>query len=228
MARQPAQQHSTWFVVVVAVFVTCLIVANIISVKLVTIFGITFDAGTIIFPVSYICGDVLTEVYGFRHARQAIWIGFGCNLLAVAAIMVGLALPAAGFWEGQAAYATILGFSQRLLFASFCAYLVGEFVNSAVLARLKVATGGRRLWARTISSTVVGQGLDSVIFTLIAFTGVIPTGALVATILTQWIFKSVYEALATPLTYAVVNYLKRHEGVDVYDADTSFNPLALG
>ena len=227
MSRASAQQHSTWFVVVVAIWITSLLIANIIAVKLVTIFGLTLPAGMIVFPISYICGDVLTEVYGYRRARQVIWLGFGCNLLAVAAIWAGQVLPGAAVWEAQSAYERILGFAPRLLIASFCAYLVGEFANSLVLAKMKVLTEGRLLWARTIGSTVVGQGLDSLIFVAIAFWGIISPAALLSVIVTQWLFKIAYEALATPLTYAVVNFLKRHEGMDVFDRDTSFNPLAL-
>jgi uncharacterized integral membrane protein (TIGR00697 family) len=215
-------------VIVVAVFVTCLIVANIMAVKLIGVFGLVLDAGTLIFPLSYIFGDVLTEVYGFRRARQVIWLGFLCNLLAVGAISLGLVLPAASFWEGQAAYEQILGYAPRLLTASFVAYLIGELANSFVLARMKVATEGRWLWSRTIGSTVVGQGFDSLIFVLIAFYGTIPTSALLSVILTQWVLKSAYEALATPFTYLVVGRLKRAEGVDHYDRDTSFNPLPTG
>ncbi len=222
------ERYSHRFLTVAAVFVTCLITANIMAVKLIGIGGITLDAGTLIFPISYIFGDVLTEVYGYRQARRVIWLAFLCNLLAVAAISLGGILPAASFWEGQAAYETILGYAPRLLVASFCAYLVGEFANSYVLSRMKVATEGRFLWLRTISSTVVGQGLDSMIFVILAFAFAIPTGAIIPIILTQWIIKSAYEALATPFTYLVVNYLKRAEGVDVYDHDTSFNPLPFG
>lgn len=220
--------YSHRYVIIVALFVTCLIVANITAVKLVGAFGLVFDAGTVIFPFSYIFGDVLTEVYGFRRARQVIWLGFLCNLLAVCVISIGLILPAASFWDGQAAYERILGYAPRLLAASFCAYLVGELANSMVLARMKVATEGRWLWSRTIGSTLVGQGFDSLVFVLIAFTGAIPTSALVSVILTQWILKSGYEALATPFTYLVVGRLKRAEGVDAYDRDTNFSPLPTG
>ena len=168
--------YSYWFVIIVAFFVTALITANITAVKLIGLFGLAIDAGTIIFPISYIFGDVLTEVYGYRRARQVIWLGFFCNLLAVGAIVLGGALPAAPFWENQQAYETILGYAPRLLFASFCAYLVGEFANSYVLAKMKIATNGRWLWSRTIGSTLVGQGLDSAIFVVLAFSGTIPQG----------------------------------------------------
>ncbi len=227
MSSLANRQHSTWFVIVVAIFITTLLVANIIAVKLIGIFGLIIPAGTIIFPLSYICGDVLTEVYGYRQARRVIWLGFACNLLAVAAIWAAQVLPAATFWDAQAAYERILGFAPRLLIASFCAYLVGEFANSFVLARMKVLTEGRLLWARTIGSTIVGQGLDSLIFVTIAFIGILPLAGLVSAIVTQWLLKVFYEALATPLTYGVVNFLKREEGIDVFDRDISFNPLTL-
>src|SRR4051812_14242635 len=227
VSRAVRQYHSTWFVVIVAVFITCLLIANVISVKLVTVAGLTVPAGIIIFPISYICGDVLTEVYGFRRARQVIWLGFACNLLAVIAIWGGQVLPGAGFWDAQPAYERILGFTPRLLGASFCAYLLGEFANSFVLAKMKVATRGRWLWSRTIGSTIVGEGLDSLIFVTIAFWGIIPAAGLLSAIVTQWLFKVAYETLATPVTYAVVGFLKREEGLDVFDRDTSFNPLAL-
>lgn len=227
MSQRAKQEYSAWFVAVVGLFITCLLVANIMAVKLIDVGGLIFPAAVIIFPISYILGDVLTEVYGFRRARQVIWLGFFCNLLAVGAIWLAQQLPAASSWDGQAAYEQILGFAPRILGASFCAYLVGEFANSFVLAKLKVRTKGRFLWARTIGSTLVGQGFDSAIFISIAFAGTIPAAGMLTAIATQWFLKSGYEALATPLTYAVVNFLKREEGVDTFDRDFSFNPLAL-
>lgn len=227
MSHESVRQHSTWFVVVVAVFITCLLTANIIAVKLVHIFGLIVPAGIVIFPISYICGDVLTEVYGYRRARQVIWLGFACNLLAVIAIWGGLVLPGASFWDAQAAYERILGFTPRLLIASFCAYLIGEFANSFILAKMKVLTEGRWLWTRTISSTIVGEGLDSLVFVTIAFWGIVPSLGLLSSIVTQWLFKVAYEVLATPLTYQVVGFLKGQEGNEVFDRNTSFNPLAL-
>ena len=218
---------SFWFVLVVAVFVTSLVTANIIAVKLITIFGRTLPAAIIIFPVSYIVGDVLTEVYGYRQARRVIWLGFFCNLIAVAVISAGQILPAASFWDGQPAYERILGYAPRLLAASFAAYLIGEFANALVLARMKIATSGRWLWARTIGSTIVGQGLDSLVFITLAFAGTIPADALISAIVTQWLAKVLYESAATPLTYGVVNFLKRQEGLDVYDYRTRFNPMLV-
>jgi hypothetical protein len=218
---------SRWFVVITAFFITSLLTANIIAVKLVSVFGFILPAGVVIFPISYIFGDILTEVYGYRMTRFVIWLGFFCNLLTVIAIGIAQALPAAAFWDGQAAYEAILGYTPRLLLASFIAYLIGEFANSFVLARMKIRTQGRHLWMRTIGSTIVGQGLDSVVFVFLAFAGTIPTAGLANAILTQWVFKSAYEALVTPLTYAITNHLKRIEGIDTYDYETNFNPIAL-
>jgi len=225
-----------WYPLVVAAFVTTLIVSNIIAVKLVTLFGLTLPAAIVLFPVAYICGDVLTEVYGYASARRAIWIGFGCNLVAVTAIVVGGWLPASPIWtagfystaeQAQQAYQAILGFASRLLAASFIAYLVGEFLNAYVLARMKLASGGRRLWMRTIGSTLVGQAADSILFLTLAFAGILPPAALLVAILSQWLVKSAYEAVATPLTYLVVNRLKRSEDLDTFDRTTDFSPLRL-
>lgn len=228
MTRNTAPaRHSNWFLLVAALFVTSLIVSNIIAVKLIDVAGMILPAAIIIFPISYILGDVLTEVYGFARARQVIWLGFLCNLFAVVAITAGGLLPAAGFWPGQEAYDMILGAVPRILAASFLAYLVGELVNAYVLARLKVAMEGRHLWVRTIGSTLAGQLLDSAIFITIAFAGIMPAEVLLGAIVTQWLVKSGYEALATPLTYAVVGFLKRVDDVDVYDRDIHFRPFAI-
>lgn len=217
---------SFWFLIVVVTFITCLITANIIAVKIVSIYAFIVPAGVIIFPISYIVGDILTEVYGYRQARRVIWLGFFCNLITVIAIWVGQILPPASFWDGQAAYERILGYTPRLLIASFFAYLVGEFSNAYVLSKMKILTQGRWLWMRTISSTLVGQGFDSVVFIFIAFVGKIPLSGLLISIVTQWLLKSLYESIATPLTYVIVKFLKKQENLDVYDYDTSFNPLS--
>jgi hypothetical protein len=219
--------YSPWFVISVAVFITCLITANITAVKLVKVFGLVLPAAIVIFPISYIFGDILTEVYGYRQARRVIWLGFLCNFIAVVAIWIGQVLPPASFWNGQAAYERILGYTPRLLLASFLAYLIGEFANSFVMAKMKIATQGRWLWTRTIGSTLVGEGLDSLVFITIAFIGEIPMTGLASLIVTQWLAKSAYEAAVTPLTYAAVRFLKQREGIDVYDYDTRFNPLLL-
>src|SRR6266853_55869 len=216
---------SFWFVVIASMFVTCLITANIIAVKLIFLLGFLVPAGIIVFPLSYLFGDILTEVYGYGAARRVIWLGFACNLLAVIAIYIGGLVPAAPFWTQQGAYNAILGFTPRLLLASFIAYLVGEFTNSFVLAKLKIATKGRWLWTRTIGSTLIGEGFDTLIFISIAFWGIIPSSMLLTAILTQWVFKVAYEVIATPFTYLIVGFLKRKEGMDTYDYRTNFNPI---
>lgn len=216
---------SFWFVVIASVFVTSLITANIIAVKLITPLGFLLPAGVIVFPLSYLFGDVLTEVYGYGATRRVIWLGFACNTLAVLAFSLGGWAPAAPFWHDQAAYETILGFTPRLLLASFTAYLVGEFANAFVLAKLKIATRGRWLWTRTIGSTLVGEGLDTLIFISIAFWGILSPPLLLSAILTQWIFKVAYEVVATPFTYLIVGFLKKREHLDTYDYRTNFSPL---
>ena len=212
-------------VIVIAVFITCLITANIIAVKLVGLGPVVLPAAVLVFPLSYLFGDVLTEVYGYRTARRVIWLGFGCNLIFVFFAWVGQLLPPASFWEGQAAYAGILGYAPRLLAASFGGYLVGEFANSYVLSRMKLMTKGRWLWSRTIGSTIVGEGLDSAIFITLAFIGT-PSFAAIF-IVYHWVAKVVIEVVLTPATYGIVNWLKRREGVDTFDYRASYNPFAV-
>jgi uncharacterized integral membrane protein (TIGR00697 family) len=211
------------FVIISAIYVTALLTANIISVKVIGFGSVVMPAAIIIFPLSYIFGDILTEVYGYRWARRVIWLGFGCNLIFVVFSYLGQLMPAASFWSDQQAYESILGYAPRLLLASVCGYLVGEFVNSFIMAKMKVATKGRWLWARTIGSTVFGQGLDTAIFIVIAYIGTASFIPLM--ILYHWLIKVAIEALATPITYKTVNYLKRKENIDTYDVDISFNPF---
>ncbi len=213
------------FVIIAAIFVTCLITANIIAVKLISLGSFILPAAIIIFPISYIFGDILTEVYGYRQARRVIWLGFFCNLVFVIFAWVGQVLPPAPFWEWQEAYESILGYTPRLLAASFCGYLVGEFANSFVLAKMKILTQGRWLWSRTIGSTIVGQGLDTSIFIILAFIGT-PLFVPIM-ILYHWLAKTIIEAIATPFTYAVANFLKRKEAIDTYDYKTKFNPFLV-
>jgi len=212
-------------VIFIALFITCLITANVIAVKVISLGPFILPAAIFIFPLSYIFGDVLTEVYGYRLARRVIWLGFLCNLIFVFFIWLGQVLPAAPFWEGQEAYQRILGYAPRLLAASFLGYLVGEFVNSFILARMKIMTKGRWLWSRTIGSTIVGQGLDTSIFITVAFIGT-PSFVPIM-ILYHWLAKTVIEALATPLTYVMVNSMKKREAIDTYDYDTRFNPFLI-
>jgi len=221
------------FVIIVSIFITSLITANIIAVKPIgfgiSLFGVpvSLPAAIIIFPVSYIVGDILTEVYGYRLARRVIWLGFACNLIAVAAIWIGQLLPPASVWEGQQAYESILGYIPQILSASFLAYVIGEFSNSFILAKMKIMTKGRWLWTRTIGSTIVGQGLDAAIFISIAYVGRFSLSFIVISILTHWLVKTGYEVVATPFTYAVVNFLKKKEATDTYDYETNFNPFLI-
>jgi len=239
MNEKPSSERKTyrWLPFVTAVFVTTLIISNIIAVKLVHFAaGWDLPVAVILFPIAYIFGDVLTEVYGFARARQVIWTGFFCNLLAVGAMWIGGLLPATTFWSAgafttpstaQQAYQAILGFSPRLLLASFTAYLIGEFLNSIVLARLKIRTKGRFLWVRTITSTLIGEGADSTVFLMIAFWGSYPPNLIGDLILHQWLFKVAYEVIATPFTYLVVAWLKRAENEDYYDRGTHFSPVSF-
>jgi len=221
------------FVVIAAIFVTCLITANIIAVKPISLGAsllgqpVSVPAAIIIFPISYIFGDILTEVYGYRQARRIIWLGFFCNLIAVIAIWLSQFLPPVSVWEGQEAYEKTLGYTPQILSASFLAYVVGEFSNSFVLAKMKIMTKGHWLWTRTIGSSIVGQGLDTAIFITIAYIGRFGLPFIAITILTHWLLKIGYETVATPFTYAVVNFLKKKEAIDTYDYETNFNPFLV-
>jgi uncharacterized integral membrane protein (TIGR00697 family) len=212
-------------VIITTIFVTCLITANITAVKVISLGPVMLPAAIFVFPLSYIFGDILTEVYGYRWARRVIWLGFICNLIFVIFAWVGQILPPAPFWAGQEAYESILGYTPRLLAASFCGYLTGEFANSFILARMKILTRGRWLWSRTIASTIVGQGLDTLIFITLAFIGT-PSFVLIM-IFYHWLAKVVIEAVATPITYTVVNFLKKKEAIDTYDYETKFNPFSI-
>ncbi len=229
-----------YFDFVMALFVTVLLVSNIASsAKIVdwgaSIFGVplAFDAGTILFPISYIFGDVLTEVYGYRRSRRVIWAGFGSLLLSVVVFWLVGRLPGEAQWQlyaGQQAYNAILGgvSSGGIALASLVAYFLGEFSNSYILARMKVLTGGRRLWARTIGSTLVGEMVDTIGFIGIAtLAGVFPWSLFATLVISNYLFKVGVEVLMTPLTYAVVNFLKRAEHEDYFDRDTDFNPFKL-
>ena len=223
-----------YYDLVMAAFVAILLLSNIIGAakpSYVTLPGGTmwsFGAGVLFFPVSYIIGDVLTEVYGFARARRVIWTGTAALLFMALMAAVVVALPAAPGWPGQAAYEFVFGSTWRIVGASIVAFWCGEFVNSLVLAKLKLATGGRLLWLRTIGSTLVGQGVDSLLFYPLAFWGLAgwPPEQLGQVILSQWLIKTGWEALLTPATYAVVNFLKRREGVEVFDTGTDFSPFA--
>ena len=217
---------SRMFMIIAVIYVTCLLLSNLIAGKMWAVTdSITLPAAVILFPVTYIFGDIFTEVYGFKKARIIIWLGFGCSFFAVAVYLAVIALPHPGFWEGQEAYRTVLGTTPRVALASFAGYLFGEFSNSVVLSKLKVATGGKKLWVRTILSTLVGEGLDSIIFVTISFWGTMDNRTVLQMILFQYLFKVCYEALFTPLTYAVVNKLKQIEGIDVMDKGIRYSVI---
>jgi queuosine precursor transporter len=218
-------KYSFRFVIVAGLFIACLMTANIIGVKFVSFGFMNLPAAVILFPFSYIFGDVLTEVYGFKTARKVIWLGFGCNLLFVLFAYFAQILPPAEGWEGQQAYETIIGSTPRMLVASFLGYIVGEFTNSFILSRMKVLTKGRWLWSRTISSTIVGECFDTAIFLVVAYLGMPFFTPIV--ILYHWTAKVLIEVIFTPATYGIVGYLKKSEAVDTYDYKTSYNPFLI-
>lgn len=223
-----------YYDLVMAAFVTILILSNLIGAAKPSFITLpdgtdwSFGAGVLFFPVSYIIGDVLTEVYGYARARRVIWTGFAALAFMAFMAWVVVALPPAAGWDGQEAYEKVFGNTWRIVAASMIAFWAGEFANSYVLARMKVWTKGKALWSRTIGSTIVGQGLDSLIFYPLAFYGLAgwPPELLWQVVLSQWAIKTAWEALLTPFTYLVIGWLKRREGVDIYDADTDFSPFA--
>ncbi|MGE5549900.1 MAG: queuosine precursor transporter [Bacteroidota bacterium] len=222
------EKVSVLFLVLTTVFVTCLLISNIIVGKLISIFGIVLPAAVILFPLTYLFGDVLTEVYGFERTRLVIWLGFAANVFMALVILAAIRLPYPAFWRGQEAFRAVLGFTPRVVAASLAAYFVGEFTNSAVMSRMKVLTGGRWLWLRAIGSTVAGEGVDTLVFLTGAFLGVYPLATLASMICAQFLWKVLYEAAATPLTYRIVGWVKRREGLDRYDRGVSYNPFRLG
>lgn len=216
-----------YYDIVMAAFVAILLLSNLIgAAKLSTVAGYTFGAGILFFPVSYVIGDVLTEVYGYAKARRGIWTGVGALTFMAFMSFVVVAMPPADSWTGQAAYEEVFGSTWRIVVASITAFWAGEFVNSFVMAKMKILTKGRALWSRTIGSTFVGQGVDSLIFYPIAFLGIWTTQDVLTVIVTNWALKVLWEAALTPVTYVVVNKLKAAEGVDLFDLDTDFSPFA--
>jgi queuosine precursor transporter len=229
-----AARQFRYYDLVMAAFVAILLLSNIIGASKPSFIILpggsewTFGAGVLFFPLSYVIGDVLTEVYGFAHARRVIWTGFAALAFMAFMAWVVVSLPPAKGWPHQAAYEAVFGNSWRIILASVTAFWVGEFANSYVLARMKIWTAGKMLWARTIGSTIIGQGLDSMIFYPLAFYGLAgwPTDLLIQIAASQWLIKAAWEALLTPVTYAVVGWLKRREGVEVFDEGTDFSPFA--
>jgi len=210
---------------ITALFVAILLISNVASTKILDLNFFTFDGGTLLFPLSYIFGDILTEVYGYKRSRKVIWLGFGSALLmSVTFIIIG-ELPAAADWGLQESYDNILGLTPRIVLASLVAYFAGEFSNSYILAKIKIITKGKWLWIRTIGSTLIGELIDTLFFVLIAFFGVFPQELIITIIISNYLFKTGLEVVLTPVTYKVVNYLKKVENEDYYDKDTNFNPF---
>jgi len=213
---------------VMAAFVTILLCSNVIgAAKVATVGGFTFGAGVLFFPVSYIFNDVLTEVYGYARARKVVWAGFAAIVFASFMSWVVVALPPAAGWNDQRSYEVVFGQTPRIVFASLVAFFAGEFTNSYVLAKMKVATQGKFLWMRTIGSTLVGEGVDSVVFYPVAFMGVWAPDVLLTVMFNNYAIKVLWEALITPVTYKVVNFLKRSEDEDYFDRDTNFTPFSI-
>jgi len=217
-----------YYDLVMALFVTVLLCSNVIgAAKVCTVWGFTFGAGVLFFPISYIFNDVLTEVYGYARARKVVWAGFGAIVFASFMSWVVLTLPPAMGWNDQRAYETVFGQTPRIVFASLGAFFVGEFANSYVLARMKILTSGRFLWSRTIGSTIVGEGVDSLVFYPLAFLGVWENRLVLTVMVSNYIIKVLWEAIVTPFTYRVVGFLKRAEQEDYYDIDTDFTPFSI-
>jgi uncharacterized integral membrane protein (TIGR00697 family) len=213
---------------VMAAFVTVLLCANVIGAgKVAEIGGFTFGAGVLFFPISYIFGDILTEVYGYARARKVVWAGFGGLAFASFMSWAILAFPPATGWPHQGSYEVVFGSTPRIVFASLIAYFSGEFCNSYVLARMKVSSEGRALWTRTIGSTIVGEGVDSAIFYPVAFLFVWETELVWRVMVSNYLLKVLWETMMTPFTYRIVNFLKRAENEDYFDRDTNFTPFSL-
>ncbi len=235
-AAETAGQRLRYYDFIMAAFVAILLLSNIIGaakrseIDLPLIGTWSFGAGILFFPLSYIIGDVLTEVYGYARARRVIWAGFAALIFMAFMSFVVVSLPPARGWTDQPAYEAVFGNSWRIVAASITAFWIGEFANSVVMAKMKLMTQGRFLWMRTIGSTVVGQGLDSLIFYPLAFYGLAgwPVDQLMQVVVSQFVLKTGWEALLTPVTYAVVGTLKRHEGLDIYDEGTDFTPFRTG
>lgn len=213
--------------VITVFFVAFLLISNVVASKILVLGPLSIDGGGLLFPLTYIFGDILTEVYGYKRTRKAIWMGFGANLLMAGTFMLVGFLPPAPDWPNQDAYMAILGQSSRIVLASVTAYFVGEFINSFILAKMKIITKGKFLWTRTIGSTVFGEAFDTAIFMIIAFWGVLPFELFIAVGISGYLLKVAIEVLFTPFTYLMINFLKKKENEDYYDRNTNFNPFVL-
>jgi uncharacterized integral membrane protein (TIGR00697 family) len=223
-----ARRNFKYYDLVMAAFVMVLLCSNLIgAAKLTTVWGVTFGSGVLFFPISYIFNDVLTEVYGYARARKVVWAGFGAMIFASFMSYVVVNLPPAAGWNDQPAYQAVFGSTWRIVAASITAFFVGEFANSFVLAKMKVATSGRFLWLRTNASTIVGEGVDSLIFYPLAFLGPWTGDQVVTVMINNYLFKCGWEAVITPFTYLIVNFLKKAEHEDYFDRDTNFTPFSI-
>lgn len=225
---EPKKTNYKYYDFIMAIFVTVLLCSNLIGpAKIWTFQGFSFGAGILFFPISYLFGDILTEVYGYARARKVVWAGFGALIFASFMTWVVLALPAADDWNGQEALQSVFGSTPRIVFASIFAYWTGEFLNSYVLAKMKIWTKGKYLWTRTIGSTIVGTGIDSAIFYPVAFWGIWTNEQVISVMLGNYALKVLWETLATPFTYKIVSFLKKIEHEDYYDDKTDFTPFSL-
>lgn len=213
--------------IITGLFATVLVLSNTLDTKIFTVFSLNLPAGIILFPLGYVFGDVLTEVYGYSESRKVIWTGFFALLLTAIFYSIAIALPPAEFWKNQEHFEQTLGHVPRLIAASIVAYFSGEFCNSYILAKLKIRTSGRGLAMRFVSSTVVGQAVDTCVFVAIAFVGVLPLSALPGIIIAGWGFKVLWEVAALPASMMFAQWLKRAEGIDYYDTNTNFNPFRI-
>jgi len=222
------QRSYRFYDLIMAAFVAVLLCANLIGVgKPVTLLGFTFGGGNLFFPLSYLFGDILTEVYGYARARRVVWVGFGALIFASLMSWFVLHMAPAPGYQGQAALEQVFGSTPRIVGASIGAYLIGEFINSLVMAKMKVATAGRHLWARALVSTMCGEAVDTLLFYPLAFYGMWPNDVLIKVMIGSYIIKVIWEILATPITYRVVAALKKAEGEDHYDRTTNFTPFSL-
>ncbi len=230
MQTEPTSEvikNSKYYFYIAVAFVAILMISNTVAVKLIGLGSLVFTGAFLIFPISYIFGDILTEVYGYKATRKIIWAGFFTQILMVFCYWLVQVMPSASVWPNQGAYDSILGMVPRIVIASMIAYFCGEFANSYVMSKMKIFTEGKHLWTRTIGSTVVGQLIDSVLFTVLAFAMTVPTNVLLIMVAVQYFGKILYEIILTPITYYIVRKLKHAEGIDVYDRGISYNPFGL-
>ena len=220
-------KNSKYYFYIAVAFVAILMISNTVAVKLIGFGSLVFTGAFLIFPISYIFGDILTEVYGYKATRKIIWVGFFTQILMVLCYWLVQVMPSASIWPSQNAYVSILGAVPRIVVASMVAYFCGEFANSYVMSKMKIFTNGKHLWTRTVGSTIIGQFADSILFTAIAFMGTVPTNILLIMIAVQYVGKVLYEVILTPVTYVIVKKLKRAEGIDVYDRGINYNPFGL-